>query len=563
MVRSTVPGVLRTLVAGQPMTHTIDRVLLLIVAAGCCLLASAGEGPTREELRSAVSRTDWVLPNHSYASQRHVDLEQINRDNAANLRLVCSYDFEDTNRSAAAPLVYRGVMYVTSGDATVALDAATCAVRWRHDWQVKGSPGQASSHNVSNAFKSGGASLQDGKLVRATSGSHLIALDAQTGQLVWERLVAAAGKYEFVTMAPLIYEDLVIAGIGISEFGVKGWIGAFRLANGEPVWRFNTVPEDDEPGAQTWSDPQARQRGGGGVWVTPAIDQDTGLVYAAVGNPVPDLYGDVREGTNLYTGSLIALDARTGKLQWYKQFVPHDVHDWDMTAAGPIYRVVTQGETRAMIAVGGKDGLLRGLDRDARGEQVFEVPVTTRVDPDVVPTVRGVHACPGILGGMQWSLPAFNPGLNLLFAPAVDWCGHYWKSNDLRYVQGQLYLGGSFTFDPVESSRGWLTAVDATSGKVKWQYQSAKPMLAAVTTTSSGLVFTGELTGHFLVLDGRNGAVLYRFDLDVPVNAGVITYAVDGKQYVALATGATTAFWRTARASSRVSVFSLPERSTQ
>jgi alcohol dehydrogenase (cytochrome c) len=543
------------------MTHTIDKILLFMAAAGCCLLAGAGEGPTQEELRSAASSTDWVLPNHSYASQRHVDLEQINRDNVANLRLVCSYDFEDTNRSSAAPLVYRGIMYVTSGDATVALDAATCEVRWRHDWRVKGWPAQAGSRNVTNAFKSGGGSLQDGKLVRATSDSHLIALDAQTGQLMWERLVAAAGKYEFVTMAPLIYEDVVIAGIGISEFAVKGWIGAFRLADGEPVWRFNTVPDDDEPGAQTWSDPQARRRGGGGVWVTPAIDQETGLLYVAVGNPAPDLYGDVREGTNLYTGSLIVLDARTGKLQWYKQFVPHDVHDWDMTAAGPIYRVATQSETRAMVAVGSKDGLLRGLDRDAQ-EQVFEVSVTTRVDPDVAPTVQGVHVCPGILGGMQWSLPAFNPGLNLLFAPAVDWCGHYWKSDNLRYIQGQLYLGGFFTFDPVESSRGWLTAVDAASGMVKWKYQSPKPMLAAVTTTSSELVFTGELTGHLLVLDGRDGAVLYRFDIGVPVSAGVITYAVDGKQYVALATGATTAFWRAARASSRVSVFSLPARST-
>jgi alcohol dehydrogenase (cytochrome c) len=543
------------------MTHTIDRILLLVTTAGCCLLGGAGEGPTREELRSAVSGTDWVLPNHSYTGQRHVDLKQINRDNVANLRLVCSYDFEDTNRSSAAPLVYRGVMYVTSGDATVALDAATCQVRWRHDWQVKGGPTQVGSHNVTNAFKSGGGSLHDGKFVRATSDSYLIALDTQTGQLVWERLVAAAGKYEFVTMAPLIYEDLVIAGIGISEFAVKGWIGAFRLADGEPVWRFNTVPDDDEPGAQTWSDPQARHRGGGGVWVTPAIDQETGLIYVAVGNPVPDLYGDVREGTNLYTGSLIVLDARTGKLKWYKQFVPHDVHDWDMTAAGPIYRVTTGSESQAMVAVGGKDGLLRALDRDTR-EQVFEVSVTTRVDSHVAPTAQGVHVCPGILGGMQWSVPAFDPELNLLFAPAVDWCGHYRKTDDLRYMPGQLYLGGSFAFDPVESSRGWLTAVDATSGAVKWKYQSLRPMLAAVTTTSSELVFTGELTGHLLVLDGRDGAVLYRFDIGVPVNAGVITYAVDGKQYVALATGAITAFWRATRASSRVSVFSLPERST-
>jgi alcohol dehydrogenase (cytochrome c) len=318
------------------MTPTIDRILLLLATTGWCLLASAGEGPTRQELRSAAGSTDWLLPNHDYASQRHVNLKEINRDNAAQLRPACSYDFEDTNRFAAAPVVYQGVLYVTSGDATVAFNAATCEVRWRHDWQPKAWPKTANPRKVTNAFKSGGGSLQDGKLVRATSDSHLIALDTGTGQVVWERQVAAAGRYEFVTMAPLVYEGLVIAGIGISEFAVKGWIGAFRLSDGEPVWRFNTVPDDGEPGAQTWSDAQARQRGGGGAWNTPAIDPETGLLYVAVGNPVPDLYGDVREGANLYTGSLVVLDAKTGKLRWYQQLVPHDLHDWDITAAGPI-----------------------------------------------------------------------------------------------------------------------------------------------------------------------------------------------------------------------------------
>src|SRR5262249_50274306 len=245
-----------------------------------------------------------------------------------------------------------------------------------------------------------------------------------------------------------------------------------------------------------------------------------------------DLYGDVREGENLYTGALLVLDVRTGMLEWYKQFVPHDVHDWDITAAGPIYRSITQSETRAMVAVGGKDGLLRGVDRDTR-QPDFEVPVTTRLNAETAATGEGVHVCPGILGGMEWSSPAFNPQLNLLFTPAVDWCGSFRKSDDVRFVVGQLYLGGSFSFDPVESSRGWLTAIDAALGAIKWRYQSPRPMLAAVTTTSSELVFTGELTGHMLVLDGRDGTVLYRFDTGAPLHAGVITYAVEGTQYVA------------------------------
>ena len=520
--------------------------------------ALADDGPTSTELRNAASSTEWLLPNHDYSTQRHVALTQITRDNAANLRPVCSYNIEDTSRFGSGPLVYRGVMYVTSGDTTVALDAATCALRWRHVWRGKNVPDVGGPpKTTANAFKSRGAAIKDGKLVRATSDSHLIALDMANGKVLWAQQVASAARYEFVVMAPLIVDDLVIAGIGIGEYAVKGWIGAFRLSDGEPVWRFNTVPDDGEAGADSWSEVDARERGGGGVWVTPALDPATGLLYVAVGNPVPDFFGDVRQGANLYTGSLIVLEAATGKLRWHRQIVPHDLHDWDVTVAGPLYQVGTGSDTRSLIAVGGKDGVLRTIDRDTR-QPVFETPVTTRDNTDATPTVQGVHACPGVLGGMQWSHPAYSPSLNLLIAPAVDWCGTYRKADELRYVRGQLYLGGSLSFDTGDNGRGWLTAVDATSGEVRWKYASSRPLLAAVTTTASGLVFTGELTGDFLALDGRDGKVLYRHDTEMPLHAGVISYAVDDRQYVAIAAGAAVGFWRAPSASATVTVFALP-----
>lgn len=532
---------------------------MLLIAAACGIgPALADDGPTSAELRNAASSTEWLLPNHDYSTQRHVPLTQITRDNAADLRPVCSYDIGDTSRFGSGPLVYRGVMYVTSGDTTVALDAATCALRWRHVWRGKNVPDDGGPpRTVANAFKSRGAAIKDGKLVRATSDSHLIVLDLTTGKVLWARQVAASGQYEFVVMAPLIVDDLVIAGVGISEYAVKGWLGAFRVSDGEPVWRFNTVPDDGEPGAETWSEVETREHGGGGVWVTPAYDADTGLLYAAVGNPVPDFFGDVREGTNLYTGSLIALEAATGKLQWHRQIVPHDLHDWDVTVAGPLYLTGTGNDTRSLIAVGGKDGILRAIDRESR-QQVFATPVTSQDNTGAAPTVPGVRACPGVLGGMQWSHPAYLPMLNLLVAPAVDWCGTYRKSDDLRHVRGQLYLGGSFSFDVGSSGSGWLTAVDAASGSVKWRYQSTRPMLAAVTTTASGLVFTGELSGDVLALDGRDGKVLYRHDTGMPLHAGVISYAVGGRQYVAVTSGTATSFWRTPLASARVMVFALP-----
>jgi len=519
---------------------------------------SAETGPTQDELNSAHARTDWLLPNHDYAGQRFVDLKQITRDNAAQLRPVCIYNSGELTRFPNHPLVYDGAMYITTGGVTVALDAATCAVRWRHDWKPRAKEAQITIGSVTvNPYKSQGAALKSGKLVRSTPDGHLIALDAATGKVVWEKLISNAEKYELVSMAPLIYEDLVIAGIGISEFGIKGWIGAFRLADGEPVWRFNTVPNADEPGAETWSTAAERQRGGGGVWVTPTLDREQGLLYVAVGNPVPDFFGDVRTGVNLYTAAMIVLDVRTGKLQWYKQFVPHDTHDWDLTVTAPLYTAPVGSERRMLVAVGGKDGLLRGVDRERR-EQLFEVAVTTRSNVDAEPTLEGAYTCPGVLGGFEWNSPAFNPGEHLLFAPAVDWCGTFKKADEPRYIPGQLYMGGSYTYDPVEKSRGWLTAVNASTGAVTWRYDSKRPLVAAVTATSSNLILTGELTGDFLVLDALSGQVLYRFNTGGPITGGVITYAVQGKQYVAATSGSAAGFWRTPRAASTVIIFSLP-----
>ena len=190
------------------------------------------------------------------------------------------------------------------------------------------------------------------------------------------------------------------------------------------------------------------------------------------------------------------------------------------------------------MSVAGKDGILRAVDRESH-EQIYEVPLTTISNADAEPTIEGVRTCPGVLGGFEWSSPSYNPTANMLVAPTVDWCGVFKKADELRYVPGQLYMGGSYTYDPVGESRGWLTAVNASTGAIVWKYQSKRPMLASVTTTSANLVFTGELTGDLVVLDSTQGDVLYRFNTGGPVTAGVITYAANGEQYVGVTSGAT------------------------
>jgi alcohol dehydrogenase (cytochrome c) len=507
--------------------------------------------PSQGELNAAqTNTTDWLVSNHDYSGQRFVDLKQINQQNVSTLRPACLYQIGDTKAFHTNPVVYRGVMYITTTWSTIALDAANCKVRWRHDWKPK---------SIEIWPPNRGVAIKDGRVVRATTDGYLFALDMETGKLLWEKKVVDTAKNEgSFNIAPVIFENLVILGLGISEQGVRGWIGAFKLDSGEPVWRFNTVPDDNEPGGDTWGKKEAKLHGGGAVWAPLSLDPDKGLVYVPVANPAPDFFDDIRPGANLYTCSMIVLDARTGKLQWHYQLVPHDTHDWDTTQAGPLFTATVGGKTRRLVATAGKDGLLHVLDRETR-EHLYETPVTTRLNTDLPLTKEGVRACPGVLGGVLWNGPAFNPRTNMLYVPAVDWCGTFKEGEDAEFVVGQTYMGGSYVEDPIEKARGWLTAIDASTGKVSWRYESPKPLLAAVTTTSGDLVFAGELTGDLIALSARTGKVLYRFNVGGPMNGGLVTYAINGKQYVAAVTGSASGFWRAAPGSSTIIIFSLPE----
>ena len=492
-------------------------------------------GPTQVELDGAATATDaWLYASHDYAGTRFVDLKQITPENAKNLRPVCLYRSEQSASVQTSPLVYGGVMYLTFGRATVAIDAKTCRERWTYIWQPKG-------QEISPANR--GAAIKDGKLVRGTADGYLIALDMTDGSLLWSQPVASAAGGQYFSMPPLIYGDLIIAGPSGADFGAKNWVGAFKLENGEKVWKFNLVPDPGEPGAETWENVESLKHGGGSLWTPLSLDAKAGIVYLPVGNPAPDFYGEIRPGANLYTNSLVALDAQTGKLLWYRQFIPHDVHDADLSQVSPLFTTTIEGKEHEVISVSGKDGLLRLLDRNSH-DQFYEVPITTRENVDALPTVEGVHRCPGLLGGMEWNGPAYDPGSNTLFVPAVDWCGIFSKApKDPPIMQGMHYYGGAVASDPRENSKGWLTAFDASTGKERWKYASPTPLVAGVTATSGGVLFTGDLNNDFLALDAATGDVLYRFNTGGSIGGGVISYALDGKQYVATASGTVSAFF--------------------
>jgi alcohol dehydrogenase (cytochrome c) len=500
--------------------------------AGSGSAKPSSQGPDQAALNQAAANgAAWLYHTQNYSGTRASPAARITPANASRLQVACAFQMGEVSDFQTGPIVYDGVMYVTTKHVTAAIDAATCRLRWRHVWAPR----------ARDIFtRNRGVALKGGRAFRGTTDGYLIALDAADGRLLWARKVADSLSGETLAMPPLAFEDLVVIGPAVSEFAIKGWIGAFRAEDGTPVWRFNIVPRPGEPGYETWKFESGIPMGGGGVWTAPTLDVEHGQLFVATANPAPDFPVELRGDRNLYTNSLLALDARTGKLLWYDQLVPRDNHDWDMTHASPLIRVTAKGRLRNVVVTVGKDGMLRTVDRETQ-ERLNETPITTRTNVEAPVTTTGTHACPGIFGGAEWNGPAYNSATNLLYVPAVDWCGTYSVSQVVRYIPGASFLGGSYVRDA--TSQGWITAVDASTGDVKWRYRSTRPMVGAVTTSAGGLVMTGELTGDFLVLDAATGAELYRFNTGGPIGAGVVTYEVAGRQYIAVASGSPSSFW--------------------
>jgi alcohol dehydrogenase (cytochrome c) len=517
--------------------------------AGSAGAVPASQGPGRAALERGGEPGDWLLPSRDYSGSRHSPLAQIDTRNVARLAPACIFQVGERDNFQTGPIVHDGTLYLTTWRSTFALDAASCRLKWKHTWEPRGS---------SMWERNRGAALKDGRVVRGTPDGYLIALAADRGTLLWARRVASPESGETFSMAPTIFDNLVLLGPAGSENNIQGWVGAFSLEDGSPVWRFNTIPRTGEFGYDTWRNPKNIPMGGGAVWTGFSLDPATGDLHLAVANPSPDLPVHTRLGDNLFTNSIVTLDVRTGKRRWHRSLVPNDSHDWDLTHAAPIFKVTAKGADRRVVATAGKDGVLRALDRDTH-DILYETPITTRENAEAPVSITPARACPGVLGGVQWSGPSHHPGTNMLYVPAVDWCATFAAFEEPRFIPGKMYLGGTFELDPPQRARGWLTAVDAGTGAVKWKYESPRPMLAAVTTTAGNLVLTGELTGDFLAFDARTGDVLYRFNTGGAMGGGIVTYAVAGRQYIAAVSGSPSNFWPIQNPGApTLVVFSLP-----
>jgi len=323
-----------------------------------------------------------------------------------------------------------------------------------------------------------------GRLIRGTPDGYLIALNMEDGSLLWSKKIADSKAAQYLSMPPLIFEDRIIYAPASADWGAKNWIGAFDLTTGEERWRFNLIPDPNEPGAETWINPSSREHGGGSLWTRLALDVSKGVQYVPVGNPSPDFYEAARPGDDLYTNSAVALDVRTGRLLWFHQFGPADEHDRDLSPVSPLFSASVNGKQRDLIAISGKDGLLRVLGRESH-EPLYEIAITGRTGWDVAPTTEGAHSCPGLLGGMEWNGPAYSPSTHTLYVATVDWRATFTKTVQApQFTINARYYGGSAAPDPVAEARGWLQAVGATSGKELWKRQWPTPLIAGVTVSA-------------------------------------------------------------------------------
>jgi alcohol dehydrogenase (cytochrome c) len=491
---------------------------------------------------------DWPSYNKTLTSERFSDLGQINTKNVAKLKVLCTFDTGRLTAFETGLIMVRGALIGTTEFDIFSIDPATCAENWR-------------THEESPAYilpTNRGAAYLDGMLFRGTQDGRVLAYDFTTGKRLWEATIGDVKKGEDVPAAPIAWQGLVFIGNAGGDFkGAKGHMYALDAKTGKIVWQFFLVPKTEgdivrgPEGASpldssTWKNVPGAPISGGGTWTSTTLDPASGLLYVPVGNPAPDYDNSVRQGNNLFTGSVVVLDARTGAYKNHFQLVARDWHDWDVSNPPALFQ--TRGGKKLM-AVMPKDGFLYGFDR-ADNKLLYRTPVT-RIENAEEPfsTEKDVHFCPGAAGGGEWNSPAYDPVTNFIFTGQNDWCTTVRLQTRDEVVAspiGQPWTGekslnpfnvfGKFSrADSVWA--GWLHAVDADTGVWKWRLKSNYPIIGAVTPTAGGLVFFGDMGGNFYALDAATGQKLWGKKIGGAIGGGVITYAVNGAQKVAVATG--------------------------
>lgn len=521
----------------------MKRILLLALL----LTASADSYAqvTYERLRgSAGEPQNWLTYSGRYSGWRYSMLSQINDGNASRLSMQWAFQVGDLGQFETTPLVVDGVLYGTGQNGRAfALDARTGRAIWRYQRSLP------DKLKPCCGMVNRGFAILGERLFAATLDAHVIALDAKTGNLLWDVTAADYRQAYTFTVAPLVVKNELIVGISGGEYGIRGFIDAYDAATGRRLWRFDTVPGPGQPGHETWAG-DSWKTGGAPAWITGSYDPELNLVYWPTGNPSPSNYGGERGGDNLYSNSMLALDADTGKLKWYFQFTPHDLYDYDATQIPIILDADWQGRPRKLLIQANRNGFLYVLDRtDGKflfGKAFGNVTWANGIGPDGKPILNprlklkpdGTRVCPGALGLTNWYAPSYNPDTGLLFVATSTECDIF-TSSPQPYRAGHDFLGSVYVPDPAERPTGNLKAIDPLSGTVKWSFPYFSNPNGGALSTAGGVVFAGDSDGNFIVLKAKTGRDLWHVQLGAAIYSTAITFEVDGKQYVVIPAGST------------------------
>jgi len=541
----------------------MTKCVLALVSLTGSLFAQFGPGPVNREAPVTdvpfarilkPEPQNWLSYSGGTTSQRHSALTQITPANAKDLTLKWVFQTRTLDKQENTPLVVDGVMYtIQSPNDVIALDAATGKTIWTY--LHKPAPGTV---NPCCGNLTRGVAILGDKLFLASLDAQMIAINAKTGKELWKTQVADYKQQYSMTVAPIVVKDKVITGVAGGEHGIRGFIAAYDVNTGKEVWKFNTVPGPGEAGYETWLGKDGKPNdsylhGGAPIWVTGSYDPETNLTMWGTGNAGPDWDGDARLGDNLYSSSVVALDADTGKLKWHYQFSPHNEFDWDATQVPVLADVQIQGRARKVMLWANRNGMFYVLDR-TDGRFIMGKPFTKvnwlkgfdergrpMLDPAVKPTKEGTLVYPGNQGGTNWYNPSFSPATGLFYIPT-------WENSSSTYVKGEqppefhdgqsftgLFPRGGATTDDVY---GAIVAMDPNTGDKKWSFRLSSPSPeGGVLTTASNVLFAGGSNGQFVALDARDGKLLWETNLGPSVSAGPMSYQVGGKQYVSIQAG--------------------------
>jgi alcohol dehydrogenase (cytochrome c) len=495
--------------------------------------------------REVTSQTDWPSYDGDTRGNRYSKLDQINRGNVARLAPKWVFSLAESSRLQVTPVVAGGIMYVTTANQCYALDAGSGRQIWHYQRpRTRGLTGNAAG-GINR-----GVALAGDRVFMVTDHAHIISLNRFTGELLWETEMADWHQNYNATSAPLVVGNLVISGTAGGDEGVRGFLAAFDQTTGKEVWRFWTAPKAGEPAAETWKGKDL-EHPGSVAWFTGSYDPELDTIFWQTGNPGNDLNGDYRGGDNLYSCSIVALDAKSGKLKWHYQFTPHDVWDWDATEPAALVDSVWEGQPRKLLLQANRNGFFYVLDR-TNGKLLLAKPFVKKLtwareigpngrpvlNPDQAPTTEGNKACPALEGAANWFSTSFNPATGFYYVQTLEKCDVFRKI-DVPWQAGKGYMGGSSRQAPGEPAQKILRAIDIATGKIAWELPEAGPGASwgGTLSTAGGIVIFAEESGALAAADAVTGAPLWRFQANQLWKASPMTYVFDGKQHVAIASG--------------------------